>query len=67
MLAPVTLWPAAWNITLNEENQSWYIIWPMFGFLGLAALWHIALIIFEREDADTRIWPMPPLIYLSSM
>jgi hypothetical protein len=49
MFVPILLWAAAWNYALDEENQSWYIMWPMFGFIGLAGLWHIALLIAEKE------------------
>jgi hypothetical protein len=48
MLVPLMLWTTAWNITLQCENQDWYIVWPMVGFLGLAALWPIALVVFEK-------------------
>jgi uncharacterized membrane protein YadS len=49
LLAPVLLWAAVWNSALSEENQSWYIMWPMFGFIGVAAIWHVALFVVEKE------------------
>lgn len=51
MLVPVAAWAIGWHIGLGShaENQSWYIVWPMFGFIGLAALWHIALLLLENK------------------
>ncbi len=50
MLAPVLLWAFGWNVLdRHGENQSWYIVWPMLGFIGLAALWHIALVVAETD------------------
>ena len=47
-LAPLLLWAAVWNFALHEENQAWYIVWPIIALLGLTAIWHVALIIFEK-------------------
>jgi hypothetical protein len=48
LLIPLMLWAWAWALALTDENQSWYIVWPMFGLVGLAATWHLALIIVEK-------------------
>jgi hypothetical protein len=48
LLVPLILWAAAWYNVLQEENQGWYIWWPMTGFLYLAALWHIALVVSQK-------------------
>ena len=61
LLAPLFLWALVWNLVLKEENQSWYIIWPMFGFIGIAVIWNAALIVTEKERAVYLIYA---LLYL---
>jgi hypothetical protein len=49
MLIPTIAWASAWNWVLREENQSWYIVWPLVGFLAIVVIWHVALLIFEKH------------------
>jgi len=49
MLFPTLLWAAAWNLILHDENSSWYIVWPLVSFLAMALIWHVALIVFEKN------------------
>jgi hypothetical protein len=49
MWGPTLLWGLAWFFISKEENPSWYIVCPMFGFLAITALWHIGLVIFEKR------------------
>ena len=49
MLIPTVAWTAVWCLMLRDENQSWYIVWPLIGFLAIVMIWHVALLIVERE------------------
>ncbi len=50
MLVPVFLWALGWDLLGPPgENHSWFIVWPMFAFVGFAALWHIVLIVRETK------------------
>jgi hypothetical protein len=49
MLVPTLLWAIAWYLILNGEDESWYIRWPLVGFLALVLVWHVALLIFEKR------------------
>jgi hypothetical protein len=49
MLVLTFLWATAWHLILRGENQSWYIIAPLMGFLVIGLAWHIALLIFEKN------------------
>ena len=49
MLIPTFAWAAAWHLVLRDESDSWYIVWPLVGFLAFAVMWHVALLIFERN------------------
>jgi hypothetical protein len=49
MLIPTLLWATAWNLLLHDENQSWYIVWPLIGFIGIAVIWHVALLVIEKN------------------
>ena len=49
MLIPTFVWAAAWHIVLRDENDSWYIVWPLVGFLAIVVMWHVALLILERH------------------
>jgi len=48
MLIPTFAWAAAWYFVLRDENDSWYIVWPLAGFFAIAVMWHVALLILER-------------------
>lgn len=47
LILPVAVWALAWFFALSEENQAWYIVWPLEGLLGLAIIWHVALLVTE--------------------
>jgi hypothetical protein len=49
MLVPTLVWAAAWRVVLRDENDSWYIAWPLVGFLAVVVMWHVALLILERN------------------
>ncbi|MCP4619855.1 MAG: hypothetical protein GY844_25895 [Bradyrhizobium sp.] len=49
MLVPTILWAAGWNWTLQGENDSWYIIGPLIGFLIIVLVWHLALLLVEKN------------------
>jgi hypothetical protein len=49
LLVPTLLWATAWNLLLHDENDSWYIVWPLIGFLAIVLAWHVALLIFEKN------------------
>jgi hypothetical protein len=49
MLIPTVLWATAWNLLLHDKKQSWYIVWPLVGFLGIAVIWHVALLVLEKD------------------
>jgi hypothetical protein len=49
MLVPTLLWATAWYLILHDENDSWYIVWPLVGSLAIVLVWHVALIIFEKN------------------
>jgi len=49
MLVPTLIWAAAWNLVLRGEDDSWYIVWPLMGFLATVVMWHVALLILERN------------------
>jgi hypothetical protein len=49
MLVPTLLWATAWYLILRDENDSWYIVWPLGGFLVIVLVWHVALLIFEKN------------------
>jgi hypothetical protein len=49
MLIPTFVWAAAWCLVLRDENQSWYIVWPLVGFFAIVVIWHVALLILEKR------------------
>jgi hypothetical protein len=49
MLIPTLVWAAAWYFVLRDENDSWYIVWPLVGFFAIVVMWHVALLILERQ------------------
>jgi hypothetical protein len=49
MLVPTISWATAWYLILRDENDSWYIVWPLIAFLIIALVWHVALLIFEQK------------------
>jgi hypothetical protein len=49
MLIPTLAWATAWYLVLRDENDSWYIVWPLVGFLAIVTIWHVALLIFEKK------------------
>lgn len=51
MLVPVYVWAWGWNIGKgpHTENHDWYIVWPMYVFIAIAGIWHLALIFSQQE------------------
>jgi hypothetical protein len=49
MLIPTLVWAATWYLVLREENQSWYIAWPLIGVFVIVVIWHVALIILQKN------------------
>jgi hypothetical protein len=33
----------------HSENDGWYIVWPLIGFLVIAVVSHVALLVFEKN------------------
>jgi hypothetical protein len=49
MLIPTIAWAIAWHLILRDENQSWYVVWPLVGFLATVVIWHVALLVLEKH------------------
>jgi hypothetical protein len=49
MVVPTLAWATVWYLALQGENDSWYIVWPLIGFFAAVIIWHIALLILEKN------------------
>jgi hypothetical protein len=58
VIGPLLLWAMGWNLALHEENQDWYIVWPMLGLLCIVVLWHVALLIAEKNRLAYAVYAL---------
>jgi hypothetical protein len=56
LLVPlVFIWTAISHATTSHEVDDWWRIAPFYGALGIAVLWHLALIARIKERANFHI------------
>jgi hypothetical protein len=49
LVPPMIIWAVACNGIDSEEAGDWWRIYPFVGTFALAALWHVALVILDKE------------------
>jgi hypothetical protein len=56
LLVPlVFIWTAISHATTSHEVDDWWRIVPFYGAVGVAVLWHLALIVRTKERANFHI------------
>lgn len=52
------LWATACLIVTTDEGYEWWRIYPIKGALALAAIWHAALILFEKHRLAYAVYAL---------